>query len=319
MALPDLFVERLERIVPEGRFEGVLRSFEQPQRTAFRVNTLKTDADSVVASLSTMGVEIEPVLGVGGAYSVSDGLRADLLQSEVAENGLVYIQNASSQLPPILLDPQPGDRVLDLCAAPGSKTRQLACLMEDEGEVVAVEKVKPRFFKLKANVAQQGSTCIRPLLSNGTAFWHREPESFDRVLVDAPCSTEGRFRADVPETTRYWSKRKIKEMQSKQRKLLFSGIQSLKPGGTLVYSTCSFSPEENEVVVSKALKTFGDAVELLPVTVLGLNGVVQRGITSWNERSLNPIVERTLRVLPDGLFEGFFVAVFRKEHSTIRT
>ncbi|MDX1440733.1 MAG: RsmB/NOP family class I SAM-dependent RNA methyltransferase [Rubricoccaceae bacterium] len=318
MALPDLFVERLRAIVPEVQFERVLRTFHQPKRTSFRVNTLREDVETALRSLSREGIEVEPVRGVKGAYAVEASTRDALLRSMQARENRLYVQNASSQLPPLILDPNPGDRVLDLCAAPGSKTRQMACFMQDEGELVAVEKVRSRFFKLKANIEQQGARCVRPVLANGAAYWHREPESFDRVLVDAPCSTEGRFRAEDPETTRYWSLRKIREMQSKQRKLLFSGIQALKPGGVLVYSTCSFSPEENEIVLSKALKTFGDALEVLPVTLEGVGCVLQKGLAEWNGRAMNADVRNALRVLPDEVFDGFFVAQLRKCRSTIQ-
>ncbi len=274
----------------------------------------------VLDELRTLGLTPESVEGVQGAFVVPAEQRIRLLESGPALREAIYVQNISSQLPPLILDPKPGDRVLDLCAAPGSKTRQIACLMEDMGKIIAVEKVRKRFYKLKANVVDQGSTIVQPFLGSGTAYWHREPEAFDRVLVDAPCSTEGRFRADDSETTRYWSKRKIKEMQSKQRKLLFAGIQALKPGGTLVYSTCTFAPEENEIVVSKALKTFGEAVEL---TSAGLDTLDERQIQgplrAWNDRAFSPLASEALRVLPDGVFEAFFVACFAKHESTLRT
>lgn len=318
MPLPELFVQRLRKIAPQDKFEGVLASFYLSKQTSFRINTLAAEEEDVLHVLSNAGIQATEIQGVAGGYSVSSEQRDPLSSSSVAREGLIYVQNASSQLPPLILDPQPGEHVLDLCAAPGSKTRQLACIMEDTGEIVAVEKVRKRFYKLKSNLQEQGSRCVVPRLANGAAYWHKVPESFDRVLVDAPCSTEGRFREADPETTRYWSIRKIKEMRSKQRKLLFSGIQLLKPGGTLVYSTCSFAPEENEVVVSKLLKTFGEAIELLPIGTEISKDAVQTGITHWSGRQLGDHVSLALRVLPDETFEGFFVARFLKKRSTIR-
>ena len=318
--LPELFVERLRSIVPPERFDGVLGSFSAPQAVGFRINRLKGSEDAALDELRSVGLSPEAVSAVPGAFAVPAEQRPQLLNSEPASRDAIYIQNVSSQLPPLILDPQPGERVLDLCAAPGSKTRQLACLMQDEGEIVAVEKVRKRFYKLKANVARQGSTIVRPVLGSGTAYWHREPEAFDRVMVDAPCSTEGRFRTDDPETTRYWSRRKIKEMQAKQRRLLFAGIQALKPGGTLVYSTCTFAPEENEAVLHKALRTFGDAVELVDARLDDLVGdAAQPGLLGWNDRVFNPHVSKARRVLPDGTFEAFFVACFTKHESTMRS
>jgi 16S rRNA (cytosine1407-C5)-methyltransferase len=243
------------------------------------------------------------------------------MASGPAAAGHVYLQNASSQLPPHLLGAQPGERVLDLCAAPGSKTGQIAAQMENRGEILAVEKVRDRFYRLKANVAAQGAANVRAWLGSGTVVPHREPEAFDRVLVDAPCSTEGRFRTEDPETTRYWSPRKIQEMRSKQGKLLYAAVQALRPGGTLVYSTCTFAPEENEGVLSKVLKTFGGRLEVVEPAMLDapdMAAQVQPGLDAWNGRDFHPQAAHARRVLPSASFEAFFVAVLVKHDTTAR-
>jgi 16S rRNA (cytosine1407-C5)-methyltransferase len=321
MPLPAAFAERLGRIVPPERRDAVLATFEAPQAVGLRVNTLKAAPAEVLARLAGEGLTVAPVEGVPGAYAVAPDERPALLSSLPYAEGLVYVQNVSSQLPALVLDPQPGERVLDLCAAPGSKTGQIAARMGGEGELVALEKVRARFYKLRSNLNAQGATRVLPVLGSGTAYWHREPEAFDRVLLDAPCSTEGRFRTHDPETTRYWSARKVKEMQAKQRKLLFGAVQALKPGGTLVYATCTFAPEENEAVLDRALRTFGDALEVedagLPATG-PVAGAVQPALAEWNGRAFDPRIAPARRVLPDGLLEGFFVARLRKHASTLR-
>ena len=321
LSLPTDFVDRLGAIVPDGRLDAVLATFSAPMQPGFRINTLHADTEPILDALRDDGLTPEPVEGVRDAYTIPTAQRPGLLASLPYAQGHVYVQNVSSQLPALVLDPQVGERVLDLCAAPGSKTRQIACLMQNEGEVVAVEKVRDRFYKLRSNLAEQGSAIVLPVLASGTAYWHREPEAYDRVLVDAPCSTEGRFRVGEPETTRYWSLRKIREMQAKQKKLLFGGIQALKPGGTLVYSTCTFAPEENEMVLTKALKTFGARIEVveagLPETG-PVSASVQPGLATWNERPFDPQVTQARRVLPDGMLEAFFVAKIRKHETTRR-
>jgi 16S rRNA (cytosine1407-C5)-methyltransferase len=320
--LPDAFLARLARIVAPDDLPGVLATFDRPMATSFRVCTLRADEGAVLDRLREGGLPFEPVPGVPGAYSVEPDLRAALLASEPAAEGLVYVQNASSQVPVHVLGPQPGERVLDLCAAPGSKTGQIAAAMANGGEVVAVEKVRERFFKLRANVAAQGATNVRPRLGSGTAIAYGEPEAFDRVLLDAPCSTEGRFRTDVPATTAYWSPRKVKEMRAKQGRLLYAAVQALRPGGTLVYSTCTFAPEENEGALTKMLKTFGDRVQVVPVD--GLDGGpadgprVRPGMDEWDGRAFHPDVAHARRVLPDGRFEAFFVARVVKHETTTR-
>lgn len=325
MPLPDPFLARLARIVGPADLAGVLATFEAPLRTSFRVVTLRASEADVLERLRDAGIPFEAVPGVPGAFSVEAEHRAALLASAPAAEGLVYAQNASSQVPVHVLAPQPGERVLDLCAAPGSKTGQIAAAMANEGEVVAVEKVRERFFKLRANVAAQGATIVRPRLGSGTAIAYGEPEAFDRVLLDAPCSTEGRFRTDVPATTAYWSPRKIKEMRAKQGRLLYAAVQALRPGGTLVYSTCTFAPEENEGALTKMLKTFGDRVEVVPADGLPDGGpagsggpLVRPGMEAWDERAFHPDVRHARRVLPDGRFEAFFVARVVKHGSTAR-
>ncbi|MEO1729028.1 MAG: RsmB/NOP family class I SAM-dependent RNA methyltransferase, partial [Bacteroidota bacterium] len=319
--LPDAFLDRLRTIVPPEHYDAVAASFAAPQATGFRVNTLRAEASSVLDALRDGGLHPHAADGIPGGFWVEAAERAALLDGTPYAEGHVYVQNLASQLPPLVLDPQPGETVLDLCAAPGSKTRQLATLMQDEGRIVAVEVVRKRYYKLRDNLAQQGSTLAEPVCANGAGFWHRSPEAFDRVLLDAPCSTEGRFRTDTPETTRYWSRRKIKEMRSKQQKLLFSGIQALRPGGTLVYSTCTFAPEENEAVLAKALRTFGDAIELLPVTLDGEALALpntQPTLSEWNGRAFPDEVGAAVRVLPSATMEAFFVAKLTKHASTLR-
>ena len=326
MPLPDVFLDRLARIVAPADLPGVLATFEAPLRTSFRVCTLLADEPSVLARLA--GVPFEAVPGVAGAFSVEAPYRAALLASGPALAGHVYVQNASSQVPVGVLAPQPDERVLDLCAAPGSKTGQLAAAMANTGEVVAVEKVRGRFLRLRANVAAQGATNVAARLGSGTSVPHTDPEAFDRVLLDAPCSTEGRFRTDTPETTAYWSTRKIREMRGAQGKLLYAAIQALRPGGHLVYSTCTFAPEENEGALTKALKMFGDRIEVVPIDGLGTgrlegndgNGgrpLVRDGLAAWDGRAFHPSVHHARRVLPDGRFEAFFVARLVKHESTI--
>ena len=159
-----------------------------------------------------------------------------------------------------------------------------------------------------------------PWLGSGTAYWHREPESFDRVLLDAPCSTEGRFRTRRARDDALLERPQDQEMRSKQRKLLFGGIQALRPGGTLVYSTCTFAPEENEGVARQGAQTFGDRIEVVDVTLPSsgrLAGQTTGGMTEWNGHTLDPQVAKARRVLPDGLLEGFFVAKLVKRASTL--
>jgi 16S rRNA C967 or C1407 C5-methylase (RsmB/RsmF family) len=177
-----------------------------------------------------------------------------------------------------------------------------------------VELVRSRFFKLRNNLQAQGATAVRTFLQNGERVWRYRPEHFDRVLLDAPCSSEGRFTTEDPQTYAYWSHRKIAEMARKQRRLLFSGIQALRPGGILVYSTCTFAPEENEAVLDWMLARFGEALAVEP-TVLELDNMVSP-LPEWNGRVFLPGVAHGRRILPTTSMQSFFIARIRKDRST---
>lgn len=288
----------------------MVSAFSAPPATGFRVNTLLASPDAVLHELKALGLTLHPVSWKADAFWVAPEDRAALLASDAFAAQRIYVQNLSSMVPPVVLGAQPGERVLDLAAAPGSKTLQLACQMNGTGELAAVEVVKSRFFKLRANLEAQGAAHVRTFLQDGTRVWRYRPAHFDRVLLDAPCSTEGRFHLGDPATYAYWSPRKIKEMAHKQRQLLASAVQCLRPGGVLVYSTCTFAPEENEAVLDKTLKKFGDAIHLEP---LGLDlPEMTPPLEAWNDRPFAHDLAHARRLLPTPTMEAFFIAKIRK-------
>ncbi|MBF0570049.1 MAG: RsmB/NOP family class I SAM-dependent RNA methyltransferase, partial [Candidatus Omnitrophica bacterium] len=241
--LPVEFVERLQKIVPPEQFATVLFSFSQPDPIVIRVNALKPDAVSVAGQLTAEGLALQEISWCPGAYIAAGWPKEKLSAHPLVINGQVYFQNISSLIPALVLKPVPGDRILDLCAAPGSKTTQMSGLMNNQGEITAVEAVRPRFFRLHSVCGLLGAKNVKLVLTDGRRF--RAHQLFDKILVDAPCSSEGRFKAGDPESFGYWSTRKIKEMSQKQKGLLMNAGRLVKPGGDLVYSTCTLAPEEN--------------------------------------------------------------------------
>ena len=307
--LPEAFLSRLRQVIPAARWDAVVNTFTAPAPTTFRVNTLKSSAAEVREALSVAGLLLARVPWWAEAFLLQRGTLRELQDTALYREGRIYVQGLSSMLPPLVLSPQPGEMVLDLTAAPGSKTTQLACLMQGQGRIVANDSDKVRFYKLRANVQQQGAANVELSLRFGETFGTRQPAAFDRVLVDAPCSAEGRFLTTEPKSYRFWSPRKVHEMAHKQRRLLVSGLQALKPGGTLVYSTCTFAPEENEGVVDWALAQVpGALVEAftldLPNQALGLGG--------WLDRTFHPSLKHARRILPTEQMEGFFIARLRR-------
>lgn len=313
--LPESFVSRLRCILPAAQQDDCLQSLAEPRATAFRVNALKGDPGSTCAELRSDGLVLHPVHGCGDTYVVPNEQRRALTECSAWQEGRIYLQNPSSVLPPQLLDPQPGEEILDLAAAPGGKTIQLAGMMQNRGRIAAVDVARPRFFRLQRNLELCGVTCAQTYLRDGAGVWRHCPERFDRVLLDAPCSAEGRIRTDDPASFASWSEKKIRQISRRQRRLLFSAVNSLKPGGVLVYATCTFAPEENELVIEHSLRKFGHALEVEQIELpFSANAA---GLSTWRERPLHSDLARCARVIPDGIMEGFFLARLRKVHSTV--
>ncbi len=313
--LPAAFVDRLRAILSEPAATDCLAALRHRPAPCFRINTLRHAIEPTVHALRALGLDLQPLPWREDAFCVPGDQRSALTRSTLSEDAAIYVQNPASMLPVQLLDPQRTDWVLDLAAAPGSKTHQLACAMNNEGRISAVEAVRGRFFKLKHNLERLGVTNTRCYLKDGAKVWRSCPEQFDRVLLDAPCSSEGQFNCEQPDKHQFWSEKKIREMSRKQKRLLFSAVQSLKPGGVLVYSTCSFAPEENELIIAAMLHRFAGALEVEEITLPCANW--QPGLSHWRDETINTQLHNARRIVPDGLMEGFFVCRLRKVASTI--
>jgi len=316
--LPEEFLARLQQIVPAAHWPRVRASFATPRRLAFRLNPLRGEPQQVLEELAELGLQPEPVNGLPLAYTLPATARPRLTHAPAHEEGRLYVQGIASMLAGLLLAPRPGERILDLAAAPGGKTLHLAAMMHNQGWISAVEQVKPRYYRLKANVLRHGAHCVHTYLMDGARVWRKCPEQFDRVLLDAPCSSEARFQLQQADSFAFWSRRKIREMSRKQGRLLFSAVQSLKPGGCLLYATCSFAPEENEAPVSKILRTFGDALSIEALQPPLADAHWQPGLTHWQGKAFAPAMAHSLRLLPDERVGGFYLCKLRKHRSTLR-
>jgi len=191
-----------------------------------------------------------------------------------------------------------------------SKTTQLAAMMSGEGRIVANDNNRVRFFRLKANIEMQGAQNVELSMRYGETFGRDFPDTFDRVLADVPCSAEGRFFVRKPATFGYWKPKKIKEMVRKQKKLLFSGMKSLKPQGTLVYSTCTFAPEENEATVDWLLTKTNKTLKVIKADSYPI--LTYPTITQWNNKIFDNQITNCLRIFPSEDMECFFIAKLMK-------
>jgi len=312
--LPDLFIQKLQKIIPNTHWDKALKAFSQEKPCTFRVNSLKASSRNLKEQLEPEGFKVENVLWYRDAFILRKGAQKDLEKTKAYLNGEIYVQGLSSMIPALILDPQPGEKTLDLAAAPGSKTTQLACLMKNQGVLTANDENPIRLEKLKANLDRQGASNVELLPpGDGGLVWKDRYETFDRVLLDAPCSSEGRFRADIPSTFGYWKDDTNRKMAKLQRRLFKSAVLSLKVGGTLVYSTCTFSPEENEGVLQSALETYGDALAVDKISIA--LPPHSQGLTGWGDLKFDPQVVHSVRILPTADVEGFFAVKLKKTKS----
>ena len=306
--LPKEFLAKLKKIYPQ-EYSQICRTFLSRKKHSFRINYKKIDLVSLRKALIKERIRFKELKWPEGSFILKSDLRM-FQASSVYQDGLVYLQNVSSMIPPLVLEPKKDEKILDLCAAPGAKTTQIFSLVRGEAEIVAVEKIRTRFYKLLANLKIQGADTVKTILMDGVKIFKKYPEYFDKVLLDAPCSSEARFWIANMRSFKYWKERKVKEMAPKQKKLLTSAIKSLKEGGILVYSTCTFSPEENEEIINWALNKFKDIIEIVPISIPIKN--IKPGLVEWKGKKFSPSLKLSLRILPNDFMEGFYIAKLRK-------
>lgn len=272
-------------------------------KPALRINTLYVDAQKAVARLQKKGVTLDKIPGVPGGYwydaPFSLGATPEFLQ------GWYYLQEAASQLPVLALDPRPGELVLDMAAAPGSKTTQLAQFMKNKGVIVALDDNSIRLQSLKNNLERM-HVAIAACYKKDARFTDDLKMVFDKVLLDAPCS--GNYCVEK----NYFTTRTlqgVKERARLQKELLKAAYKVLKKGGTLVYSTCSLEPEEDEFVVDWFLSKYAD-MQLVPLSL----SLGSPGLTTIFEKEVDKTITLTRKLWPhkDGT-QGFFIAKLVKQ------
>ena len=249
---PQWLIRRWQTSFGEHDTQQLALANNNAPRVAFRVNTLRTSAKQVLTDLEQQGLAVQESQVAQGAFVVSSGPVSLLISA--AQKGLIYIQDEASQLVSILLEPRSGHRVLDLCAAPGSKTSHIAVLAYDQPWVVACDLHHHRLTTLQATCARLGLNSIDAVALDATSALPFDAQiEFDRVLVDAPCSGTGTLRGN-PEIKWRLRAEDLIRLPELQLKLLERGASAVASSGRLVYSTCSLEPEENEQVVHRFLK-----------------------------------------------------------------
>lgn len=286
-------------------FDGYQQAAQRP--TTLRANALKASADDVAAALDETGIPYEHVPWYKDAFVVDAPSERDVWTMDIYRKGGIYLQSLSSMLPPLALAPREGADILDMCAAPGGKTSQIAALTHGAAHICACELNVPRAEKLRYNMDKQGVTNLQIMRVDARKL--DEFFSFDQVLLDAPCTGTGTVRAGDPKAEKRITQQLLSKVTRSQRALLDRGLTVLKRGGTLIYSTCSILPEENELMLASVLKRHRDC-DLVPLDPQALAAAPDNPELALP--CLPNGLEGTITVRPTRLFEGFFIAAIKK-------
>jgi len=314
----DIFVSRMASIlmVPKGRIPWI---FSQRPITTIRLNSLKGDTNETKANLIERGYDLKEIPWSENTFFVMNKDKAEVSQTELYTDGKYYIQNLSSILATIILDPKEKETILDMCAAPGSKTTHIADITKNRASVIANDNDMGRISDLQSVVDQFGAK-VKVTLSDGKEFGKNYPVYFDKVLLDAPCSGEGLIYFKGGDPLRFWSMDKVKRSIYEQKGLIVSAFKSLKHGKYMIYSTCTLEPEENEGVLTHLLSTFPNAkIEKIEIkdeiikSMPDLNEFIKPGITKWSGNIYDNQVKNSIRIIHNKMMMGFFIAKISKE------
>lgn len=302
--LPIDFIENIYELYDPLKVDQILQGMMNPRNTTIRVNTIKYNIQDLMRYFKEKNIKFERVLWYSDALIIKNATEKELQKLEIYEKGYIYLQSLSSMVPPLVLNPKKGEKVLDLTAAPGSKTTQMAALMENEGYILANELDKIRSERLQYNVKSQGAEIVEVINGRGEKIGNFYTEYFDKVLLDTPCSGEGRFWLGKPMTYKDWSLKKVNQLAKIQKKLFESAYKATKRNGIMVYSTCTINKEENEYILDWAVNNFD-------IKLLEINLNIKEAIKGDNT-GLNSSIDKAIKILPSKNMEGFFVAKIKK-------
>ncbi len=310
----ESFLKRMELLLNKEDYEKYLQEIRKPSEKSIRINTIKISPEEIVKKLKEKNWKIEQPWK---DYPETIIIKEQLEPGELGRTfehllGYYYVQSLASMLPVIVLNPEKNQKILDLCASPGSKTTQIIAKTENTGTVIGNDVSLGRIKILSSNIERCGGTNSLITKKEGMAFCKKMQKQeiyFDKILIDAPCSGEGTLR-NKPKTALMWNENKIKKLSNIQKSLLKEGIKTLKIGGEIVYSTCTHAPEENEEIIDFILEKYPNEIE---VQKINLPLKTRPGILEWKGKKYNNKVTLCHRIYPqDTGTEGFFVSKLKK-------
>ncbi len=286
----------------------------EPEKRAVRINTIKTTQAEMLERFNQLKVDFTELSFNPLGFLLNEDL-IPLSHTLDFFQGYFQYQGVSSQIPALVLNPQPGESVLDMTAAPGSKSTQIAALMRNQGQLYLNDISINRLQSLNVNIQRAGITNEIILNMAGERFGKLFPEFFDKILVDAPCTALGTLTGS-PEIAEWWSYEKLKKLTISQKQLLISAFKALRPGGELVYSTCSIAPEENEVIVQQLIENYPAKIEEIPLKRLIS---CDDGLSMYDKQNFDTNLCKAIRIFPHRHnMEGFFVIKVKKMDSQVK-
>ena len=295
--LPEFLVNMIIEQYGQEIADKIINGYKCTRKVSLRVNTIKSNIDKVKEELSKKSIEFQDVTWNKDALILNNANEKLIQELDIYKNGEIYMQSLSSMLPPIILEPEPNIDILDMAAAPGGKTTQIAALSKNEAHITACEINAIRLERLKYNIDKQGATCVYVMKKDARTI--DDFFSFDKILLDAPCSGSGTLDIKDINLKKKFTSKLIEKSVSSQIALLKKAIKILKKGGELVYSTCSILAQENEDILEKVLK--GTNAQIVPITL------ENKGIP------ILPVkIKGTVCICPNELYEGFFIAKIMK-------
>lgn len=295
--IPTFLKETLEAQYEKKYVDNILKGLTKTRKTTIRINTLKSDRNKIESELLKEQISFNVVEWNDFALIIQNAEESKIRELDIYKNGEIYMQSLSSMIPPIVLKPQANESILDMAAAPGGKTTELASLSSNQAMITACEKNKIRCDKLKYNLEKQGANRVTVMQEDARKL--SDFFVFDKILLDAPCSGSGTINLNDSNLDKYFSKELYIRAIRTQKELLEKATRIVKKGGEIVYSTCSILKEENEKIVENILNK--NNFEILPID-MNKTGIPLLPTT----------IEGTICVCPNELYEGFFVAKLRK-------
>lgn len=295
--IPDFLVEMLKKQYGDKIVSDIVNGYNKKRVSSFRVNKLKSSKKEIEDILKKNNIRYKKVSFYDDAFILEENMESIIEELDIYKNGEIYMQSLSSMLPAIILDPKEGEDILDMTAAPGGKTTQIASIVNNKANITACEMNNVRFERLKYNIEKQGA---RVFAMQKDSRKIEDFFSFDKILLDAPCSGSGTLSVYDNKIEKYFTEKLIEKSIRAQSSLLRKATKLIKAGKELVYSTCSILDVENENIVNEILKD--NNFEIVPIKFEGMDDLPL----------LPTKIEGTLCIMPNELYEGFFVAKIRR-------